>query len=459
MARILIVDHEPDATSAFGRSFERSAGGHDVLRAGTGEEAIAIIEAEHPALVLLDVELPDMTGLEVLERTAAQRPVSIMLTGEGEVALAVKAMQMGAEGFLTRPVEPAHLEAVVERALEKAQLRELGRAAGARLTRASTEILLGSSPPMRELAQQIELIARSERTAALLVGEAGVGKRRVAQAIHALSARGGHAFHEVDCTTRPVEALDLELFGAERTAAGPVPGLFEAADGGTLFLAEVAELPATLQPKLLAALESRRVRRSAGTREVSVDVRVIAATARDLANEVTEERFREDLYYRLGVMPLYLPPLRARSPEDLRETVRALVSELRRGMPGAPSEVSADALELIGAYPWPGNVRELRNVLERALLLARGADAVRPQHLAAEVRGAGEDLLAPHVSRTLSEVERAHIDRTLRAHGANRTRAARELGISRATLIKKIREYELGERPSAARRAGRAMHD
>ena len=128
-------------------------------------------------------------------------------------------------------------------------------------------------------------------------------------------------------------------------------------------------------------------------------------------------------------------------------------------MPGAPSEVSADALELIGAYPWPGNVRELRNVLERALLLARGADAVRPQHLAAEVRGAGEDLLAPHVSRTLSEVERAHIDRTLRAHGANRTRAARELGISRATLIKKIREYELGERPSAASRAGRAMHD
>jgi DNA-binding NtrC family response regulator len=457
MARILIADREPDATSAFGRSFERT--GHDVLRASTGEDAIAIIEAEHPALVLLDVELPDMTGLEVLERTRSQRPVVIMVTGEGDVALAVKAMQMGAESFLTRPFEPAHLEAVVERALEKAQLRELGRAAGARLARASTEILLGSSPPMRELAQQIELIARSERTVALLVGEAGVGKRRVAQTIHALSARREHAFHEVDCTTRPVEALDLELFGAERTSAGPVPGLFEAADGGTLFLAEVAELPATLQPKLLTTLESRRVRRSGGTREVAVDVRVIAATARDLANEVTEERFREDLYYRLGVMPLYLPPLRARSPEDLCETVRALVAELRRGMPSAPSQVSADALELIGSYPWPGNVRELRNVLERALLLARGANAVLPQHLASEVRGAGEDLLAPHVSRTLSEVERAHIDRTLRAHGANRTRAARELGISRATLIKKIREYELGERPSTASRAGRAMHD
>ena len=457
MARILVVDPEPDVTSALSRSFERT--GHDVLRAGTGGEAVANVEGDHPAVVLLAVALPDMSGLEVLERTRAQHPVVIMLAGEGEVALAVKAMQMGAETFLTKPIEPAHLEAVVDRALEKAQLRELGRASGARLARSSSETLLGSSAPMRELAQQIEVIARSERTVALLVGEPGVGKRRVARMIHALSARGGHAFHEVDCTTRPTEALDLELFGVERSAAGAVPGLFEAADGGTLFLAEVAELPDTMQPKLLTALESRRVRRSGGTREVMVDVRVIAATARDLANEVTEERFREDLYYRLGVMPLYLPPLRARSPEDLSDTVRSLVAELRRGMPGAPGVVSAEALELIGAYPWPGNVRELRNVLERALLLARGTAAVLPQHLAAEVRGAGDEILAPHVSRTLSEVERAHIDRTLRAHGANRTHAARELGISRATLIKKIREYELGERPSVASRAGRAMHD
>jgi len=455
MARILIVTREPDATSAFGRSLERA--GHDVLRVGTGEEAIGVIESEHPAVVLLDVALPDVNGLEVLERTQGRRPVVVVLTSDGDAA--AKAMQLGAESVVAKSVEPAYLEAVVERALEKAQLRELGRAAGARLARRSTEMFLGSSPPMRELAQQIELIARSERTVALLVGEVGVGKRRVAQTIHALSARGGHAFHEIDCTTRPVDALDVELFGAERSADGPTPGLFEAADGGTLFLAEVAALPATLQPKLLTALESRRVRRSGGTREVVVDVRVVAATARDLANEVTEERFREDLYYRLGVMPLYLPPLRARSPEDLHETVRSLVAELRRGMPGAPSEVSADALDLIGAYPWPGNVRELRNVLERALLLARGTETILPQHLAVEVRGAGEDLFAPHVSRTLSEVERAHIDRTLRAHGANRTRAARELGISRATLIKKIREYELGERPSAVSRAGRAMHD
>jgi len=450
MAKILIVDDEPDLSSAFGRYFERT--GHDVLRAGTGEEAIAVVEAEHPALILLDLKLPDMTGFEVLERTREQRPLVVMVSGHGDIPLAVQAMQAGAEGFLTKPVELAHLGAVVDRALEKAQLRDLSRAAGARLGRTSTETLLGSSPPMRELTQQIELLARSERTVALLVGEPGVGKGRVARAIHALSPRSGRAFHEIDCSMRPAEELDLELFGVERSVGGPVPGMFEAADGGTLFLDEIAELPASLQPTLLRALESRRVRRTGGTREVLVDVRLIAATARDLATEVTEDRFREDLYYRLGVMPLYLPPLRARSPDDLAETVSALVAELRRSMCEAPAEVSADALELLGAYPWPGNMRELRNVLERALLLARGAPAVLPGHLPAEVRGASDDLLVPHVSRTLAEVERAHIDRTLRAHGANRTRAARELGISRATLIKKIREYELGERPSAARR-------
>ena len=450
MAKILIVDDEPDLSAAFGRYFERT--GHDVLRAGTGEEAIAMVEAEHPALMLLDLKLPDMTGFDVLARTREHRPIVVVVTGHADVALAVEAMQAGAEGFLTKPVELAHLGAVVDRALEKAQLRDLSRAAGARVGRLSTEMLLGSSSPMRELAQQIELLARSERTVALLVGELGVGKGRVARAIHALSGRGGRAFHEIDCSTRPVEELDLELFGVERSVGGPVPGLFEAADGGTLFLDEIADLPESLQPMLLRALETRRVRRSGGTREVVVDVRLIAATTRDLATEVTEGRFREDLYYRLGVMPLYLPPLRARSREDMRETVRALVSELRRGVPDAPHEVGDDALELIGSYLWPGNVRELRNVLERALLLARGATAVLPAHLPAEVRGSGDDLPVPHVSRTLAEVERAHIDRTLRAHSANRTRTARELGISRATLIKKIREYELGERPSASSR-------
>lgn len=445
MAKILIVDDEPDIVSALARYFERA--GHDVLRAMTGEEGVRLVQSERPAVVLLDLRLPDVSGFDVLERTRDQRPVVIMITGHGDIPLAVQAMEAGAEGFLTKPVELAHLGAVVDRALEKAQLRELSRAAGARSGLAATQMLLGPSAPMRELADQIEMLARSERAVALLVGESGVGKGRVARAIHALSARGARPFHEVSCGLRPVDVLDAELFGAERPVEGPLPGLFEASEGGTLFLDEVAELPATLQPTLLRALESRRVRRTGGTREVPVDVRLIAATVRDLPTEVTEGRFREDLYYRLGVMPLHLPPLRARSPEDLRETVAALVTELRQGLHNAPYGVTDDALEVIGRYPWPGNVRELRNVLERTLLLARGEELVHVTHLPAEVRGIGDDASLPHVSRSLAEVEKAHIERTLRAHADNRTRAARELGISRATLIKKIREYELGERP------------
>ena len=446
MAKILIVDDEPDIRSALGRFFARS--GHDVLRASTGEEAVLLVQTERPAVVLLDLFLPDISGFEVLERTRAERPVIIMITGHGDIPAAVHAMQAGAEGFLTKPVELMHLGAVVDRALEKAQLRELGRGALARIARSAADMLLGSSAPMRELAEQIDLLARSESTVALLVGENGVGKARVARTIHALSPRAGRPFHELVCGLRPIELLDAELFGIEAGQGGPLPGLFEAAEGGTLFLDEISDLPPVLQPTLLRALEARRVRRTGGTREVPIDVRLIAATVRDLATEVTEQRFREDLYYRLGVMPLHLPPLRARAPEDLRETVTALIAELRRGLPDAPDEVTGEAFEVIGRYPWPGNIRELRNVLERALILARGESAVGVEHLPAEVRGIGYEDSLPHVFRSLADVERAHIERTLRAHADNRTRAARELGISRATLIKKIREFGLGERPS-----------
>ena len=444
MAKILIVDDEPEILSALGRFFERS--GHDVLRASTGEQAVSIVHSEQPAVVLLDLFLPDISGFEVLERTRDQRPVIIMITGHGDVPAAVHAMENGAEGFLTKPVELQHLGAVVDRALEKAQLRELSRAADARIARAATDTLLGSSAPMREVAEQIEQLARSERTVALLVGEHGVGKKRVARAIHALSARARRPFHEMDCAVRPVPVLDAELFGTEGGERGPYPGLFEASDGGTLFLEEITELPGELQPTLLRVLESRRVRRAGGSREVPVDVRLIAATVRDLATEVTEGRFREDLYYRLSIMPLHLPPLRARAPEDLRETVYALLTELRRGLPDAPQAVSDEAMDIITRYPWPGNVRELRNILERALIHSRGESEIGVTHLAAEVRGIGNDAALPHVSQSLAQVERGHIERTLRAHGANRTRAARELGISRATLIKKIREFGLGQR-------------
>ena len=454
MAKILIVDDEPDIRSALAGYFSRT--GHDVLRAETGEEAVTLVRNEHPAVVLLDLFLPDISGFEVLERTREERPVIIMITGHGDIPAAVHAMEAGAEGFLTKPVELAHLGAVVDRALEKAHLRELCRGTLARNARSVADMLLGSSVPMRELVQQIEMLAGSERTVALLVGENGVGKSRVARAIHALSPRAGRPFHEVSCGLRPVETLDTELFGVDTGPGGPIPGVIEASEGGTLYLDEIADLPASLQPTLLRALEARRVRRTGGTREVPIDVRLIAATVKDLATEVTEQRFREDLYYHLGIMPLHLPPLRARPPEDLRDTVAALVAELRPGLPEAPTALTDSALDCIGRYPWPGTVRELRNVLERALILARGEAAIGVGHLPPEVRGADGDFELHH-PQSLAEVERTHIERTLRTHGGNRTRAARELGISRATLIKKIREFGFAEREGYATHAGEAL--
>lgn len=445
MSTVLIIDDEPDVASALGAFFERH--GHQVSLAHTGEEGITTLRRERPDVVLLDVRLPDMTGFDVLERTREQQAVTIMITGHGDVPLAVRAMQSGAENFLTKPIELAHLGAVAERAFEKTRLRQMNRYLTHRRAPA-TSAGLGSSPQMRELTEQLDLLARSDRTTVLLLGESGTGKGRVAAAIHAQSPRAPRPFIEVNCAAMTMQSLDSELFGQERVPGQGAsnahhPGLLEVADEGTLFLDEIGDLDSHLQPKLLRVLEGKGFRRLGGTREVKADVRLIAATTRDLVQEVTASRFREDLYYRLSVMPIHLPPLRARTREDLLELIARVVDELRPGLPEAPPALDDAALERLLKYAWPGNIRELRNVLERAMILARGESQVREQHLPAEVRDASGLGVEHHVARTLEEVERAHIDRTLRVHAGNRTRASRELGISRATLIKKIKDFGL----------------
>jgi two-component system response regulator HydG len=323
--------------------------------------------------------------------------------------------------------------------------------------RGATSALLGSSAPMVELAQQTELLARSDRTTVLLIGESGTGKGRIAEYIHMQSPRAERPFIEVNCAALTADSLDAELFGQEygsmrangASADAVEPhrqGLFEVADTGTLFLDEIGDLDSHLQPKLLRVLEGKSFRRTGGTREVAVDVRLITSTAKDLVTEVTAGRFREDLYYRLSIMPINLPPVRARAREDLVELIAQLLDDLRPTLPDAPSELMDEALERMLKYAWPGNIREMRNVLERAMIMARGSERIAAEHLPSEVREASGLGVDHHVPRTLSDVERQHIDRTLRAHNANRTRAARELGISRATLIKKIKEYGLETR-------------
>ncbi|HVE79354.1 MAG TPA: sigma-54 dependent transcriptional regulator [Gemmatimonadaceae bacterium] len=452
MATILAVDDDADVTAMVAAFFER--GGHQVLRAHTGGEGVELARRHRPDVVLLDPRMPDMTGLEVLERVAdvppaLDPPVVVMLTAHGDVELAVEAMQHGADNFLLKPVEAERLGQAAERALERARLRRLNRYLAARRGQDAPVASLGSSPAMRDLGEQIELLAQSDKTTVLLLGESGTGKGEVAAAIHARSPRAERPFVEVNCARLAEPALDAELFGDERPAAsttGPKRGLLEVADGGTLFLDEVADLAPALQPKLLRVLEGQGFRRAGGSDDVRVDVRVVAATSKDLVNEVTAGAFREDLYYRLSVMPVTLPPLRARGRDDLVELVGRLRDALHPQLPGAPPSVSEAALERLLRYPWPGNIRELRNVLERAMIVGRGAPAVLPEHLPPEVREGPGVAGERHVPRSLEEVERHHIERTLRAHNANRTRAAKELGISRATLIKKIREYGLGAR-------------
>jgi DNA-binding NtrC family response regulator len=452
MASVLIIDDEAALTSALAAFFGRT-GGHTVSVAHTGAEGLELFQRIRPDLVLLDIRLPDMTGYEVLERLRHEPAAVVMMTGFGEVALAVQAMQQGAENFLTKPIDLAHLGAVAERAFDKARLRQMNRYLSSRLGQGSDaaegrQTFLGSSAPMLELAAQIAVLAASDRTTVLIVGESGSGKGRIAELIHARSPRADRPLVEVNCAALTAESLDAELFGVERAApAGDdgVPevraGLFEIADGGSVFLDEVGDLAPVLQAKLLGVLEGKTFRRVGGTREVSANVRLIAATGKDLVNEVTAGTFREDLYYRLNVMPVYLPPLRARSREDLIELIAHVLGDLHPALNEAPTQVSDDALEAMLRYSWPGNVRELRNVLERAMIVARGQPQILQAHLPSEVRDAVGAVENPHVPRSLDEIERAHIERTLRAHSGNRTHAARELRISRATLIKKIKQY------------------
>lgn len=448
MASILIIDDEVAIAAAFAMFF-RHDGQHVVHEAYTGGDGVDAYWRLRPDLVLLDVRLPDMTGFDVLAKIREDNPVVIMITAYGDVPMAVDALHKGAENFLTKPVDLSHLSAAADRALEKSRLRRMNRYLSDKRD-ATPRVVFGASSAMRDLSDQVMLLAQSDRTTGLVIGERGSGKGRVAELIHQLSPRASKPFVDVNCAALTAESLDIELFGEEGSAGRPAKlGLFEIADSGTLFLDEIGDLSLQLQPKLLRALEGKGFRRHGGTVDIVPNTRVIAATSRDLGEELAAGRFREDLYYRLSVMPIRLIPLRERTREDMLELLGNIMGELAVVLPGAPDTLTDEALEALLRYGWPGNIRELRNALERAMLMARGAGRIEARHLAREITSASGADVAHHLPRTLADVERAHIDRTLKAHQFNRTHAAKELGIARATLIKKIKEYELAERTRA----------
>ncbi|MBV9774596.1 MAG: sigma-54-dependent Fis family transcriptional regulator [Gemmatimonadetes bacterium] len=450
MARsILLIDDEPDVLRSLGRLFERE--GWEVFRALTGEEGLRLYEASRPDLVLLDLYLPGMSGMDVLDVLVPRDATVIMLTGHGDIETAVEAMRLGAENFLTKPVELPHLLAAANRAMEKSELRRTNRLLAGRLAEGRDTSTLGSSPRMREMARQVELLAASDNTTVLLLGESGTGKGWVAQMLHAHSPRARAPFVEINCAGLSANFLDSELFGHEKGAFTDAKtmkrGLFEVAHGGTIFLDEIGDLAPDLQPKLLKVLERKTFRRLGGTREIEVDVRLVAATNKGLDAEVQGGRFREDLYYRLNVLPLTLPPLRERSRDDVLELVHRLLGGLRKQHPRGAAKLSSRALDLLLGYAWPGNVRELRNVLERALVLSMGEETILPEHLPAELRSPSSASSLPvrehQVVMSLEDMERKHIERTLVMLDGNRTQTAEALGISRATLHNKIRLYGL----------------
>jgi DNA-binding NtrC family response regulator len=441
---VLLIDDDVDVLRAVGDYFDKI--GYEVSRATTAEEGFEAFARLRPDVVILDLHLPDMDGLEVLERLRSLGGSVILLTGQGDIETAVRAMQLGAEHFLTKPVDLNHLAAATARVGEKIRLARQNAMLRAREHEHEGLESLGVSPPIRELGRQIELLAASERSTVLLTGESGTGKGWVARVLHHLSPRASGPFVEVNCGGLSATFLESELFGHEKGAFTDAKerrqGLFELADRGTIFLDEIGDLAPELQPKLLKVLETKTFRRLGGSREMTVDARLIAATNRDLVGEVRAGRFREDLYYRLSVMPLKLPAVRERSRDDRLALLTRILADLGPQMPGCPSGCSAEALDRLLSAPWPGNVREMRNVMERAMILARGVGQIGVEHLPADLRkgGAGEKR---HQPQALAEVERVHIEKTLKFHAGNRTRAAQELGISRATLINKIKVYGL----------------
>ena len=444
-ARILVVDDEAGIRQTLKGILEDE--GHSVTTAADAVSGRALMSSDEFDLVLLDVWLPDRDGLDLLSdlREGEFTTPVIVISGHGNIDTAVKAMRIGAHDFLEKPLALNRVIVSVENALERNRLEQEVRELSSRLD--PERHLIGDSEPMRELGRDLELAARAE-SRILITGENGTGKELVARRVHNLSKRSDSAFVEVNCAAIPEELIESELFGhvkgAFTGASGNRRGRFEQANGGTLFLDEIADMSLATQAKVLRVLEEQRFERVGGSDPIEVDVRVLAATNKDLeGDELPAGRFREDLYFRLAVIPLHVPALRER-----REDIPALVDHfLRRFAAEAgrrPKTVDAAALERLVAYSWPGNVRELRNLTERLMIMAPG-NAVGLADLPPRIRGA--DAIAPveqdyaSLKEAREAFERLYIERCLVAAGGNVSRTARELGIDRRHLYRKLRAY------------------
>ena len=455
LERILVVDDEENMVHFLTKLLR--AEGFEVEGVRTGEAALDRLRAGPFELVLTDLKLPDTDGIEILKAVRELHPetVVVLITAYGTIESAIEAMRAGAYDYVTKPFRASEILQVVEKALERVHLRrEVSQLRQVVEERFGFASLVGKSAKMQEVYTQIEKVAAARGTV-LIQGESGTGKELVAKAIHFNSPRKSGPFVVIDCGAIPEALQESELFGHERGAfTGAIAtkkGLFEEAHGGTLFLDEVAELAPGLQAKLLRALQDGEIRRVGGTKTLHVDARVIAATNRDLAAEMREGAFREDLFYRLNVFPIFLPPLRERR-EDLPLLVDHFLDRLAQEGGKPPKRLSPEALRAMMAYPWPGNVRELEHALERAALLSEG-ETITDHDLPPEILAPKDELtvILPDsaagfketVARLIRDAEVRLILRALAQSGGNRTEAARLLGISRRALLYKLNEYNL----------------
>jgi len=445
---LLLVDDDDAFRLAMGGELERL--GFEVETASSGAEAIRAASRIDPAIVLLDLRLPDMDGIEVLRaiRDACPGTEVIMLTGHGSIDAAIESVRLGASDYVTKPCPLDELEVRIQRALERQSLKQRASLLERGLTPPDPgSSFVGDSPEFQKMTRLVERVAPSDSTV-LICGETGAGKELVAKLLHARSPRKGRPFVVVECAALQEELLQSELFGHERgsfTGADRAkPGLFEVAHGGTIFLDEIGEVSQTTQVKLLRVLDTSTFRHVGGTAEIRVDVRVIAATNRDLAGMVKEGLFREDLYYRLCTIMIDVPPLRERT-EDIGLLAAHFVERLNERY-GFHKRFGEEASRRLAGHDWPGNVRELMHVAEAAFVVCEGT-LIRPEHLPPAFRqttvpGAAEASPAGRLP-TLRELEREHIERVLRAAGGHRGNTAKILGISERNLYRKLAEYGL----------------
>lgn len=454
-ARILVAEDEANLRLVLQKELERA--GHEVKVAADGEAALKLLEELNVDVLLTDINMPRIDGMELLRRVHQRPnpPEVIMLTGHATVETAIEAMKLGAYDYLSKPYHITELDALVKQAAEKRRLRVDNQRLRAQIQRkdAAPEIVFVSDA-MRDVMHLVERVAPSD-TSVLITGESGTGKELIAHAIHRMSRRSEGSFIDLNCAAFQETLLESELFGYEAGAFSGAKarklGLFELADGGTLFLDEVTELPAPLQSKLLRAIETQTFFRVGAVRKVQVNVRVIAATNRDISQATGDGSFRSDLLYRINGFEISLLPLRGR-PDDIEPVARHLLAQL--GGHGAP-EIMPDAMDAMREYAWPGNVRQLRNCLERALLLSNDGVITRaelpPEIVSPQQAGAPTAAFAGvgapgQGAAPLREVERQQILAALEQTNWHRGKTAEVLGISPSTLYRRLRDYNLTRR-------------